>query len=280
MPTLAQLQAEPWWGREIVTPELDWLADELCRRTGRPRVAAGTKGDERHLRGAHRSQEWLLKSRYCTDRRYTVQPGLTEEQARHIGGLDFTPGPWGTTANRALMVAQTGRLVTALRAGKLSGVREVIGTLDGKTVYGITASGTRFSADASHLDHWHLTFDRRRLRDRALMQRILETALGITLEDEVELTDRVPSAATPDVPNRTLDMVLGDLWHGVHIRMTDAFAQIQAALAELQARPPVDVDALAAALAQRLPLAPGATLADVRDALAGVLRSARIDISE
>lgn len=181
MPTLAQLQAESWWVREIVTPELNWLADELCRRTGRPRVAAGTKGDQNHLRGAHRSQEWILNSRYCTDRRYTVQSGLTAEQARHIAGFDFTPAAWGSATNRKLMVEQTGRLVAALRAGQLSGVLEVIGTLDGKTVYGIAADGTRFSADSSHLDHWHLTFDRRRLRDRALMERVLKVALGINV---------------------------------------------------------------------------------------------------
>ncbi|MEO3742485.1 hypothetical protein [Plantactinospora sp. B5E13] len=66
MPTYAQLQAETWWGRELTTPELAWLGAELCRRTGRPRGAFGTKGDNNHLRGAHRSQEWILKSRYAT----------------------------------------------------------------------------------------------------------------------------------------------------------------------------------------------------------------------
>jgi hypothetical protein len=44
VPTYAELQAEPWWGREIVTAELDYLGDELCRRTGRPRVAAPRSG--------------------------------------------------------------------------------------------------------------------------------------------------------------------------------------------------------------------------------------------
>ena len=37
MPSYAQLEAEIWWGREIVTAELAWLGSELCRRTGRPR---------------------------------------------------------------------------------------------------------------------------------------------------------------------------------------------------------------------------------------------------
>lgn len=182
MPTLAQLQDEPWWDREIVTTELDWFADELCRRTGRPRTAAGTKGNEAHLRGAHRSQEWILRSSYCTSRTYTVQTGLTDVQARHIGGMDFVPGVWGTAANRALVAEQTRRLVDAAKAGRLPGVREIIGTLGGRTVYGYrVATGQTFAADISHLDHWHLTLDRRRLTDRAVMERILAVALG---EDE------------------------------------------------------------------------------------------------
>lgn len=178
MPTLTQLRAEPWWDREIVTVELDWLGDELCRRTGQPRVAAGTKGNTVHLSGAHRSQEWIANSRYCTSRTYTVQSGLTETQKRHIAGVDFTPGEWGSARNRSLMREQTGRLVTALKAGRLVGIREVIGTLDGRTVVGTRADGTTFGSDSSHLNHWHLTLDRRYCGNRPLMERIVAVALG------------------------------------------------------------------------------------------------------
>ncbi|SCL43144.1 hypothetical protein GA0074692_6783 [Micromonospora pallida] len=178
MPTYAQLQAEPYWGREITTPEVDWLGDELCRRTGRPRSACGTKGDNRHLGGAHRSQEWIKWSKYCTNRSYTVQSGLTAEQERHLAGIDFVPGEWGSDRNRRLMVEQTGRLVDALVSGRLAGVREVIGTLDGRTVVGVRADGSTFSSDDSHLDHWHLTLDRRKCRDKQLMERIVAVALG------------------------------------------------------------------------------------------------------
>jgi hypothetical protein len=178
MPTLAELRSEPWWDREIVTPELDYLGDELCRRTGRPRVAFGSKGNEKHLKGAHRSQEWILKSRFATSRTSTVQSGLTADQARHVAGADFTPGEWGTAANRALMVQQTKRLRDAMVRGQLPGVTQVIGTLDGRTVTGTRADGSTFSSDSSHLDHWHLTGDRRRMRDRDLMDKIIGTALG------------------------------------------------------------------------------------------------------
>ena len=55
MPTLAELAAEPYWNREIVTDEVRWLGAQLCRRTGRPMDAFGVKGNSVHLRGAHRS---------------------------------------------------------------------------------------------------------------------------------------------------------------------------------------------------------------------------------
>lgn len=185
MPTLAQLRSEPYWDREIVTEELDWLGDELCRRTGRPRVAFGSKGNEAHTRGAHRSQEWISNSRFCTNTSYTVQSGLSGLQLRHVAGADFTPGDWGSTRNRQLMVEQTNRLVSALKAGTLPGVREVIGTLDGRRVVGTRADGSTFGSDDSHLEHWHLTLDRRRCADRSVMERIVAVALG---EDD-DMTD-------------------------------------------------------------------------------------------
>jgi hypothetical protein len=185
MATLTQLRSEPWWDREIVTEELDWCGDELCRRTGRPRVAFGSKGNTAHLKGAHRSQEWILNSRFCTSRTSTVQAGLTALQARHIAGADFTPGDWGTAANRAIMIEQTTRLRNALVRGQLAGVTQVIGTLDGRTVVGTRPDGSTFSSDDSHLEHWHLTLERRRCADRSVMERIVAVALG---EDD-DMTD-------------------------------------------------------------------------------------------
>jgi hypothetical protein len=174
MATLAQLRSEPYWDREIVTVELDWLGDELCRRTGRPRAAAGTKGDENHDRGAHRSQEWIKRSRYCTNRTYTVQGGLTATQERHVAGFDFTPG------SAAEMVAQCRRIYNAVRAGRLEEVREFYGNVNGDRIVDgwDNVDNEPASADSSHLWHWHLSIDRRRLTDRALMERILAVALG------------------------------------------------------------------------------------------------------
>lgn len=284
MPTLAQLQDEPWWGREVVTTELDWCADELCRRTGRPRTAAGTKGDEDHLRGGHRSQEWILHSVWCTSRTYTVQSDLTAEQLRHIGALDFVPGVWGTTTNRTLMAAQTRRLVDAAKAGRLDGVREIIGTLDGRTVYAYrVTTGTTFTADDTHLEHWHLTLDRRRLTDWALMERIVTVALGeddgMAAADDVIMGGRALDASG----NPLSDTVSGGIVR-VWLRRTLGHVPGPEATGDVDRRSlldlvrtlvdrppvepaPVDVDALAEALQ---PYLEAAAEAAVRKVLGGV----------
>ncbi len=189
MPTIAQLQAEPWWSREIITVELHWLGDELCRRTGAPAYSIGTKGDENHLNGGHRSQEWIVNSGWCTNTRYTVQQGLTADQVRHIAALDRTPGAWGTAANRARMVVETSRLLTAARAGKLVGVTQIQGTINGTNTYGQNFPSliTTIPSD-SHLDHWHVTFDRRYLHDAALMRRIADV-VTIGEDEDMALAD-------------------------------------------------------------------------------------------
>lgn len=180
MPSLAQLQAEPWWNREVVTAELDRLGDRLCSHFGRPRSAFGSKGDENHMRGAHRSQEWILNSQFCTDGDYTVQSGLTDWQRRHIAGGDFTPGVWGTSSNRQLMAQITKRLIDAAKAGDLNGVIEIGGTLNGTTATGWHVVQRRvLSFDSSHRDHVHLTLDRRALEDRAVMDNIFNVMIGV-----------------------------------------------------------------------------------------------------
>ena len=299
MPTYAQLQAEPWWGREVTTPAMDWLGDELCRRAGRPRTAFGTKGDRHHLRGAHRSQEWLQRSVYCTNRTYTVQAGLTADQLRHVAGADFTPGEWGTAANRALMVEQTRRLVAAMRAGQLPGVREVIGTLDGRTVVGTRPDGSTFSSDSSHLEHWHLTIDRRRCADRTLMERVLAVALGDTEDDMTpaekwtlhvmnwrleaikanRATIKVPARAdlAGDVEQAKTGFEEPNLLAVAVARESSSPDEVRALLATLPAPASVDVDQLVTAVAERvvatLPAGGAVSREDLEAALRSVLGS-------
>ncbi|AVT29881.1 hypothetical protein C6361_10680 [Plantactinospora sp. BC1] len=257
MPTYAQLQAESWWGREIVTPELDWLGDELCRRTRRPRGTFGVKGDNNHLRGAHRSQEWILKSRYCTSRTYTVQSGLTAVQQRHVAGVDFTPGSAGQ------MVAQCKRLYAALRAGQLEEVREFYGNVDGdKVVDGWDNVRNRAaSSDSSHLWHWHLTLDRRHCADRRVMERILAIALGDPTEEDVD------DATIDKIATRTKAKVLADGGIQQLLARVQQLTVSQATLLDAVGRDTTDekaiVDGVLAGLGQR----------DI-DSVAAALRSA------
>jgi len=262
MVTLAQLDAEPYWDREVVTPELSALGVELRQRTGRPATAFGAKGNTSHLRGGHRSGEWIAKSIYCTSRTYTAQSGLTAEQLRHIAACDWTPGDWGTAANRALMVAITKRLLAAMRAGQLAGVREVIGTLDGKTVHAERYDGTRFSADDSHLDHVHLTFDRRRMRDAALMARVADLITG----EDMSFLDEPQQVSG----GRTGAQMITDLWYatfkGNPLAVEQAsLKRVEALLAETLAAAKDDGDVTVQLGPEAL-----AKLEEVRAALAAV----------
>ncbi|GIG85323.1 hypothetical protein [Plantactinospora endophytica] len=245
MPTYAQLQTESWWARELVTPELDWLGDELCRRTRRPRGAFGNKGDNNHLRGAHRSQEWILKSRYCTSRTYTVQAGLTAVQQRHVAGVDFTPG------SAAEMVAQCKRIYTAVRTGTLEEVREFYGNVDGdKVVDGWDNVRNRAaSSDSSHLWHWHLTLDRRCCADRRVMERILAIALGDPTEEDVD------DATIDKIATRTKTKVMADNGIQQLLARVQQLTVDQATLLDAVGRDTTDekaiVDGVLAGLGQR-----------------------------
>ncbi len=188
MPTAAQLHAESFWQREKITPELAECCDAIAAGLGIPRGDVGTKGDENHFKGHHRSQEWLLNSRFCTNRTYTVQHGLTAEQARHVAAIDIVPGEWGTTGNRRRTAVITARLVTAMEAGELDEVLEVYGAAaDLETVTGWNnRENRRATANDSHLDHVHLGIDRRKLRDRAFLQRLASIVMGDGMSAKAE----------------------------------------------------------------------------------------------
>lgn len=171
---------ESWYRQEIVTDELDEFCDLVAAALGVPRANIGTKGNEKHRRGHHRSQQWILNSAYCTSRTYTVQSGLTADQARHIAGIDIIPGEWGTTENRRKTAEITARVIAAMKAGLLDEVFEVYGAAaDLKTVTGYNNRENRAaSSDDSHLDHPHLGCDRRKMRDRAFLARLAAIVIG------------------------------------------------------------------------------------------------------
>jgi hypothetical protein len=182
MPTYAELQAETWWGREIVTDPLRDLGVRLCTAYGRPAAAFGTKGDNAHLYGSHRSQEWIKNSRYCTNRSYTVQSGLTTEQARYIGGFDFNPG------STKAMIEICSRLDAAVRAGRLEVVREWYGNLDGDTrVDGYNNIANRAAtSDSSHLWHVHGGLDRTQVDSAAAIRAVGDVLLNQATNGGIE----------------------------------------------------------------------------------------------
>ncbi|MEV4628841.1 hypothetical protein AB0J90_21490 [Micromonospora sp. NPDC049523] len=260
MATQAEFNADPWVRREIVTAELDWLGDELCRRTGRPRAAAGSKGDYLHLRGAHRSQEFVEKSPLCTNRTYTTQTGLTAEQLRHVAGFDFTPGATEP------MIAQSKRLLTAMKAGVLEEVREIYCNVDGDKVVDGWDNVRNVSAtsDSSHLWHWHLSLDRRRCADRPLMERILSIALGDPPKDEesdmmTPAQDGALSVAW-QATDALLDMQETTDGGGREMRFVREFNQLRRDVtavlkfqSEAAVKPtPIDYDKLAEAMLRRI----------------------------
>lgn len=182
MATYAQLQAEPWWGREIQPAPLVQLGNRLCAAHNRPRNAFGIKGDNAHLCGSHRSQEWIENSRFCTDRSYTVRSGLTAAQKRLICGFDYNPG------SEALMIQLCRRLDEAVRAGRLEQVTEWYGNDDGDNrVDGYDNVRNRIAtSDSSHLWHVHISFDRRRVNDEAAVRAVGDVLLG-QLPEEVDM---------------------------------------------------------------------------------------------
>jgi len=148
MPTAEQVRAETWWDREIVPASLDNLVDRLCAHYGVPRTYGGTKGNEAHLKGRHRSIEWALNSAYCRDRSYgTVDLRDRRGNWRHIRAFDLK-------LPAAPLQALCRRLDTAVRAGRLPQIAEWFGTFDGRTVVG-WFEGRPASSDDSHLGHLH-----------------------------------------------------------------------------------------------------------------------------
>lgn len=176
MPTLAQLRAEPWWNAEVVTPELEWLVSNLCTFFGVPRINGGAKGDEEHLDGGHRSQIWILNSRYCTNRTYTVEPGLPASLVNCIGAFDITLSDAG-------MKTISRNADAATRSGQLEELVEWFGNLfndSGKQKvdgYNNIKNATA-SSDSSHLWHFHGRPKRALLRDMGAMRKIYAALTG------------------------------------------------------------------------------------------------------
>jgi hypothetical protein len=149
MPTYAQLEQESYWRAEVEAPAHAALNNRLRVHYGQTRVQAGSKGDNRHLQGRHRSRVWCLSSRYCTNRTYaTIDARDRRGDGNWLRATDI--GVQG-----AELRAVSARLDAAVLAGRLPCLAEWFGTIDGRNVTG-WYQGRRSSSDTSHLYHAHV----------------------------------------------------------------------------------------------------------------------------
>jgi hypothetical protein len=185
---MEQLEAEPWWNREITTSAMVGLGLQMRTAFQAGKGSVGIKGNAVHLSGGHRSQEWIRNSRYCTNRTYTVQSSLSGDELRVCSAIDFVPAIWGTVDNRNKMKLLTSRAISAMKAGQCDEVIEVFGTLDGVHVTGWRNDLNKTAtSDSSHLDHLHLRFGRQYCNDSAVMAKVAQ----LLLEDDMPTVDEI-----------------------------------------------------------------------------------------
>lgn len=160
MPTYLQLQAEPWWGAEFQPPTVADLCRGLRGFWGVDPVALGSKGDNNHLYGYHRSRAWVLNSVYCTNTSYSV----SETSGNRGGGDENWLCAIDITTPTEELLAACRRLDAAVRSGRIEKVVEWYGNLGGDLrVDGYDNIRNQVaSSDSSHLWHLHISLDRGR----------------------------------------------------------------------------------------------------------------------
>lgn len=158
MPSYEELRSEVWWDREFQPPTLAKLCSDLRAFYKVSAMNIGSKGNNLHLRGYHRSYAWLKNSRYCTNRSYsTTETSGNRRPANgnHLCAVDIT-----IPATKLIPMCR--RLDIAVRAGRLEKITEWYGNDDGDNRvdgYNNVVNAVA-SSDDSHLWHAHLSFDR------------------------------------------------------------------------------------------------------------------------
>lgn len=122
MVSLDVLKREAVWRHETVPPRLADLADAIRIALSLPNSGVGTIGDYRHLKGYHRSRAWILQSKYCTNRTYSV----TETEGNRSGGNDNWIAGLDILAGKALSTLIYDRIKYARQQGRLPHLRQVI----------------------------------------------------------------------------------------------------------------------------------------------------------
>lgn len=162
-PTLAQMNADPYYKAEVTPQNLAALGAKVKAHY---KLAAGTigyRGDVHHLKGYHRSRAFCLHSPYSTNRTYSV----TETPGNRTGGRDYWVCAIDLTLPHDLLLKVCGYLDKAVRSGRLEKVTEWYGNLNGDTrVDGYDNIRNRVAtSDSSHLWHLHISLDRGKAND-------------------------------------------------------------------------------------------------------------------
>lgn len=163
MPTYSELLEEKVWRDEKIPPALHGLRNALMAFYDLGPGAIGIRGDNRHLSGGHRSRNWLIVSRWATNRSYTV----TETDGNKWGGDGSEICAMDITINRARLLKMCQWLDIAVRAGIVEKVAEWYGNTNGDMrVDGYNnIRNALATSDSSHLWHLHMTFDRGKVSD-------------------------------------------------------------------------------------------------------------------
>jgi hypothetical protein len=187
------ITSENYWGREIVTDALNGFFRRCCAHFKSNPLGGGTKGNVAHTTGRHRSREWVLHSRFCTDRSYgTVDKRDRDGNPRYIRACDVKLTP-------TQMREVSRRLDKAVRAGDLPQVAEWFGTFNNKTVVG-WFEGHESSSDRSHLEHVHVGVWTKYAGDVDALDEIFAVMTG----EDMELSD----AAIQKIADKTVETLL------------------------------------------------------------------------
>jgi hypothetical protein len=202
VPSYAELQTEAVWRTQFVPQALhEHLIVPLRNHYGLGPISIGAPGDNNHLYGRHRSRNWALISRFCTNRSY----GTTHAKDQAGNGDWYRAIDFGITGQPLYDACR--RLDAAVRAGQLPGVAEWFGTFDGRTVVG-WYQGRPSSSDSSHLTHGHVGLWNESANDPELMKQLFAVITG---------TAPPPTTVEDDdmwlivAPSKTIYLAPGDL---------------------------------------------------------------------
>lgn len=122
MVSLQDLQKESVWNSERVPDSLRNLATQIRRFYDWPSWRIGTIGDEHHLKGYHRSRDWIRESQHCTNRGYSV----TESDGNRFGGNGYHIAGMDIITNEVHARRIVTDLKTAKASGRLRKLREIV----------------------------------------------------------------------------------------------------------------------------------------------------------